>query len=195
MSNLRNINDLHEWNHNHDLRLIEPEGYERLKKNLELGQHSTLLIREDGTVLGGNNRLRAMKELGGFTEVEVTVLTFGQDDQGYYPIFNGRIYKRPDGTIPVHFQSIEQGEVECALSHNTNPAFYNKDGLVNLVSQFPEIAIEKYDLQFEEPISLDDVLASVVVPGADGEETGQEQLITCPHCGESFPKGGKSGGN
>jgi len=43
---------------------ISKKGFDRLLDEMKLGQHSTLLVMPDGTVLGGNQRLRAMKELG-----------------------------------------------------------------------------------------------------------------------------------
>ena len=54
-------------------RDVEAKDFERLKKQLELGEHSTLLVTTEGEVLGGNTRLRAYKELGKKTAKVVIV--------------------------------------------------------------------------------------------------------------------------
>lgn len=181
MAELRDINTLIEWDKNHDLRGISKTGVELLKKNLEFGQHSTLLIKPDGTVLGGNHRLKVMREMG-YTEVECTVLTFGQDDQGYYPIFNGREYKKPDGTRPKYFPTVEVLEIECALSHNNNPAFYQKDGLLNLIGNFPEINVAQHEVSFNQPENLGQWVEKVKL----GEQDKQAKPVTCPACNHVF---------
>lgn len=59
----RKISELKNWDKNP--RGIKKDDFERLKKQIQkLGQYKPLLITEDGTVLGGNMRLKAYKELG-----------------------------------------------------------------------------------------------------------------------------------
>lgn len=64
---LRNINDLTNWDNNP--RSILEEDFTRLKEQIKThGVYKTLLVNQDNIVLGGNMRLRAFRELG-VTEV------------------------------------------------------------------------------------------------------------------------------
>ena len=67
----RNIADLKNWDKN--ARTISKQKYDKLKERIKLrGMHDVLKIDENNIVLSGNQRLRALKELG-FSEVEVMV--------------------------------------------------------------------------------------------------------------------------
>lgn len=67
----RKIADLKLWDKNP--RSIKDDRFSELKKSIEeLGFNDVLKITEDGTVIGGNMRLRALQELG-FTDVPVIV--------------------------------------------------------------------------------------------------------------------------
>ena len=59
----KKIEELREWDKNP--RSISKENFERLKRQItKLGQYKPLLITNDGTVLGGNMRLKAYRDLG-----------------------------------------------------------------------------------------------------------------------------------
>ena len=76
-----NVDDLFLFKDNP--RDVEAKDFERLKKQLELGEHSTLLVTVEGEVLGGNTRLRAYKELGKKTAKVVIVEIVEADDKVY----------------------------------------------------------------------------------------------------------------
>lgn len=60
-------------NHSNNPRTITGQEYERLKKSIkELGYNQRILINLDHVVLSGNQRLRAIQELG-IEEVEVLI--------------------------------------------------------------------------------------------------------------------------
>jgi hypothetical protein len=70
---LRNIDDLSNWEDNP--RSILAEDFERLKKQIKrLGMYKPLLVNHDNIVLGGNMRLRALRDLGVTGDVYVTVV-------------------------------------------------------------------------------------------------------------------------
>lgn len=59
----RKVAQLQEWDENP--RTISPEEFERLKEHIQrLGVYKPLLINQSNIVLGGNMRLKALKELG-----------------------------------------------------------------------------------------------------------------------------------
>ena len=58
----RKLNELKLWDKNP--RSIREKDFERLKKQIkELGQYKPLLVLANGTVIGGNMRLRAYQDL------------------------------------------------------------------------------------------------------------------------------------
>ena len=67
----RKVSELKEWGDNP--RTISDSAYERLKDSItKRGFHDILKIDENNVVLSGNQRLKALKELG-YTEVECKV--------------------------------------------------------------------------------------------------------------------------
>src|SRR5258706_11091595 len=69
---LRNISELRLWKSNP--RSIGTDAYEALKNKIKrFGQFKPVIITANGEVLGGNMRLRAMRELG-INEVWVSVV-------------------------------------------------------------------------------------------------------------------------
>lgn len=60
---IRKVADLHEWDENP--RTIKQSEFERLQEQIRhLGVYKPLLINQNNIVLGGNMRLRALKDLG-----------------------------------------------------------------------------------------------------------------------------------
>lgn len=152
-----------EWEKNRDFRRINQVGEEMLESNLELGQHTTYLVKpkEDGryTALGGNHRLRKMHSMN-YTEADCKVLTYGfEENKGYYPIIDDRIYKRPDGTIPHYFQTIEELEIAMAFSHNTSPVYWNGEAVANATGNYQSINWRMFTKDFDEKVSIGDVIA------------------------------------
>lgn len=131
MSNLkqyRKTGELKNWDNNP--RSITKEGLERLKKQIvKLGQYKPLLITEDGTVLGGNMRLRAYRELG-VDEVWVSVVN----------------------------ANTEEDRIEYALSDNDRVGKYEADDLSDLIGNFPEVNWSDYAIDLQEPELVSDLI-------------------------------------
>lgn len=124
----KNIDELHNWDKNP--RSISEKGFERLKKQIQtLGMYKPLLVTEDGTVLGGNMRLRAYRELG-IKDVWVSVVD-----------------------APT-----EEKKLEYALSDNDRAGFYDDDLLANLTGELPDFNWGDYSVDLKEPTNLADLL-------------------------------------
>ena len=105
----RAISSLHNWENNP--RTATKDGIERLiKQRKKLGVYKPLLITEDGTVLGGNMRLKALEQMG---EKKVWVSVVQADT--------------------------EEKKIEYALSDNDRVGKYEGDQLANLIGNFPEV--------------------------------------------------------
>jgi len=128
MRETRKLSELHNWDKNP--RTITKEGLERLKKQItKLGQYKPLLITEDGTVLGGNMRLKAYQELG-VNEVWVSVVD-----------------------APT-----EGKKIEYALSDNDRVGKYEGDQLSDLIGNFPEVEWNDYAVDIKEPQLVSDIM-------------------------------------
>lgn len=122
----RKISELKEWTKNP--RSITAEGLERLKKQLiknkeEQGEwlYKPLIITQGGTVLGGNMRLKALKELKA-DEVWVSV---------------------------VKADSVDK-MLEIALSDNDRVGQYVYDEMLTLIAEFPAIQWQDYAVDLQE---------------------------------------------
>jgi ParB family chromosome partitioning protein len=125
----RTIDLLKNWEQNP--RGILKDDFERLKKQLQrFGQYKPILITEDGTVLGGNMRLKAMQELG-ITDVWVSVVD------------------APD----------EKTRLEYALSDNDRSGYYEEEKLAELVMSVPDLDLKEYKVDLGKLTNLDDLLS------------------------------------
>lgn len=117
----RKISELHNWENNP--RSITEEGIERLIKQIKkLGVYKPLLITEDGTILGGNMRFKALQQMG---EKEVWV--------------------------SVVDAPTEEKKIEYALSDNDRVGKYEADDLANLIGNFPTVEWGDYSVDIKEP--------------------------------------------
>jgi hypothetical protein len=153
------IDRLHNWEQNP--RSITKDDFARLKKHIaQSGQFKPLIVTIDGTVLGGNMRLRAFQDLG-ITEVWVSVV------------------EAPDAKT----------KLEYALLDNDRAGSYDEQALAELVTNTPEIALGDYKVDLGEPVDLSQLLAKFApsvadTPPTDGPRTPD---VTCPQCGHTFP--------
>lgn len=120
---LARVADLYGWKDNP--RDVESAEYKRLLKQIELGEHSTMLITADGEVLGGNTRLRAYKSLGK-EWAKVVIIDIKQDGDHYVAFVDGEQAKRT-------FDTPEQAKLEYALSHNDMVGTTNELKLAELL--------------------------------------------------------------
>src|SRR5690606_887797 len=117
----RKISQLHLWEKNP--RGIMTKDFDRLKRQIQkLGQYKPLLITEDGTVLGGNMRLRAYKDLG-IEEIWVSVVK----------------------------AETEAEKLEYALSDNDRAGYWEEDKLAEMIINTPELALHDYKIDLGEP--------------------------------------------
>lgn len=144
-----------EFRKTHELKLweanprnIKPKDFERLKKQIqELGQYKPLLITEDGTVIGGNMRLRAYMDLG-IEDVWVSVVNPKDKDQ----------------------------MLAYALSDNDRAGYYDDDLLANLSSAYPDFEWGNYAVDLQPPTTLDDLFKPDVVEDEVPEVSDEEPI-------------------
>lgn len=129
----RKISSLKGWDKNP--RSIKDKDFQRLKKMIEkLGEFKPLIILEDGTVLGGNMRLRVYKELG-WDEAWVSVVE----------------------------ADTEKEKLAYALADNERAGFYDEDLLANLTGEFPDFEWGDYAVDLKPPATLADLFPEEVV--------------------------------
>jgi len=149
--NYANINDLANWKKNP--RSITKDSFERLKKQIQrLGKYKPLLITNDGIVVGGNMRIRALRALG-IKTVQVTVIEFHNDGGKYYATIDG---EREGDAL---FNSPEEGMMEYSLSDNDRAGFYDDDLLANLMPEF-DINWADYAIDLHRPVTIDELIYS-----------------------------------
>lgn len=153
------LSEIKPWENNKSLRGIKHEGFDRIKKNLQLGQHTPLLVYKNENneyiCIGGNHRLMAMKELN-YAESDCMLLTFESDENGFYGVINGKVYRDKEGKIGKYYKSVDQGLIEFSFSHNMSSAFYLEDEVLNYVGSLPDIDWSLYNADFEPPVTLAD---------------------------------------
>lgn len=116
-------------------RNIRPDDFKRLKKQIEeLGVYKPLIAcKENGgyTVLGGNMRLRALKDMG-IKEVDISIIE----------------------------PKSEAEKIKYALSDNDRVGEYMEDELAELIYPFKdEIDLSDYKVDLGEPASLEDLIS------------------------------------
>jgi hypothetical protein len=205
------VEQLHNWDDNP--KTLSEDGFERLKKQIKLGQHSTLLVMSDGTVIGGNSRLRVMREYN-IPTAKCIILDFMPTDDGFVPTLDGEVQKDPETGEVIKFNSIEDGKLAYALSHNDEVGVYSKDDMANIIpnhdldwSMFGALTKENVSVAdwvdnvapgaLEDLAGMDDELPSETLQvgeesKASEPETKQDpeykerELCECPDCGNVF---------
>lgn len=144
----RAISSLHNWEHNP--RTVTKEGIERLIKQIKkLGIYKPLIITEDGTVLGGNMRLKALEQMG-----------------------------EKNAWVSIVKAETEEKKIEYALSDNDRVGKYEGDQLANLIGNFPEVEWNDYAVDIKEPELVSDLMDSfkeVEEDEAPAVETGPSE--------------------
>jgi len=123
------INKLKLWDKNP--RSITKKDFERLKKQIkDLGEYKPIIITPDGTVIGGNMRLRAYKELG-VKKCWVSIVE----------------------------PKDEAEKTEIALSDNDRAGYYDEDMLAELAYGL-DIDYADYSVDIKEPTNLADLISN-----------------------------------
>lgn len=181
------LDELENWSENP--KDIEPEDLDRLQTLLDdLGQFKPLIVTDDGTVIGGNQRLKAMREMG-WDDAFVTVIDPTDKDE----------------------------MMEIALADNDRAGYYEEDRMGDLLDKY-DIDVDRFKVDFYAPQDLEQSLSAPADPedfasnggGADdvlddfepADETGTldettsdggdftdadaAATTTCPDCGHEF---------
>lgn len=155
MADYRDISTLHNWEHNP--RSMTKDGLDRLIKQIKkLGVYKPLLITEDGTVLGGNMRLQALRELG---EKQVWVSVVKADT--------------------------EEKKIEYALSDNDRAGKYEADQLANLIGNFPDMEWGDYTVDISDPLPTGG-LSEMFAPTENTSQLDEKEKDKCPKCGYEY---------
>ena len=179
-----NVKDLYLFKDNP--RDVEAKDFERLKKQLELGEHSTLLVTVEGEVLGGNTRLRAYKELGKDT-AKVVIAEIVETSEGVHIVIDGRKSIRT-------FDTVMQAKIELALSHNDAIGTNNELKLAELMTVH-NVPTELYSVATKiTPVAdiinnlspSEDEDASKEL-NADDYLNADKDVISCPRCDFEIP--------
>jgi hypothetical protein len=178
----KKIDELHVWEDNP--RSITFESFDRLKKQIsDLGQYKPLLITDDGTVIGGNMRFRALEDMG-VKEVACVMIEFRKGERGWQAKVGGESQKKV-------FNTKQQAMIEYALSDNDRAGTYDDQKLVELVMQNPQIELESYSVDLGTQTTLLQLKNSF--DGGDEEpkekeldENNVETEHECPKCGYLF---------
>lgn len=159
------IGQLDLWDKNP--RGISKVDFARLKKQItKLGVYKPLVAyqsKDRYVVLGGNMRLRALKDMG-IKEVEVSVVE----------------------------AKTEARRIEIALSDNDRAGFYEEDKLAELVyPEIENLDLEDYKVDLGEAVDLKKVIEGVSSPAGGGDQEGIDKLVenesvVCPECGHEF---------
>ncbi len=125
----RDITTLRNWDVNP--RAIKKDKFEELKKRMQrFGQIKPIVVMPDGEVLGGNMRLRAMKEIG-VTKVWVSEVE----------------------------PKTEAEKIEIALTDNEEFGYYIDQQVAELVAKYKDdIDLAKYSIHLKEPETLAEIL-------------------------------------
>mgnify|MGYP001561091323 CR=1 FL=1 len=189
----KKLSDLKEYEVNKDIRTITKSQYERLKKDLNTkGQIKNLLVTSDNIVIGGNHRVKAMKDLG-WTDARVETIGFEQEPDGWVAIIHGEpqrmeFYKTKEAAMFAY--SIKDNDNEYAV--------YNKEQLM--------IYADTYEMPYEEihvaidtlpsfaqvvnsSVNADKIDLNVAVTEDGNKEKKIKEIdVICPFCEKSFKK-------
>lgn len=124
-----NISKLRNWDKNP--RAIKSDKFQELKNRIKkYGQFKPVITTIDGEVIGGNMRLRAMKDLG-----------------------------MQDIWVSVVEPKTEAEKIEIALADNEEMGYYQEDQLAELISSYKnEIKLESFSIHLGEGVNLEDLL-------------------------------------
>lgn len=163
------IGNLSNWQSNP--RNIDEKSFNRLKDQLSLkGQFAPLLVMPDGTVLGGNMRLKALTELG-IQDIWITMVNFLANDSGLF-------IAELDGVAQTQtYASKEDGMLDWAMSHNDDFGWTDSELLANMMPGH-QIDWSQHALTFDPPQSVQDMLDSVA-PNPLNSEFKHSVVVMC----------------
>lgn len=143
------LDDLELWEDNP--RSTHDADLERLQDHLrELGQFKPMLCTPDGTVIGGNQRLKAMREMDEWDEAWVAVI-------------------EPDS---------EDEMMEIAMADNDRAGYYDEERMADLLGDY-DVDVSRFKIDFFAPQDLASNLAGQMNPEelleADSDDEGGDE--------------------
>ena len=147
-------------------RTATQEAMDRLKKQIfNLGQYKPIIVdTRTGYIVGGHMRLEALKQLG-INKALVSYITSDSDAHA----------------------------MEYMLSDNDHIGVTDKEALVEMLSELPEVRLEDFAIQVEEPENLGDFMeqfdtADVTDTSSSDTETSTQPDCICSTCGAKHKK-------
>jgi len=141
------LDNLHNWELNP--REISDQGKERLKKQVQsLGQYKPLLVTKDGTVIGGNMRLKVYNELEK-QDIWVSIIEIKEKEEKYKVFIDNEEQEKT-------FDSEKQAMLEYSLSDNDRAGFYVEDLTISLSKEL-NIDLEMYSIDIANPKLISDL--------------------------------------
>lgn len=185
VANYIDVNELQHHPKNHELRNISDARMQDLKQSIiKKGLYEPLLVwTKDNTVLAGNQRLKAIKEL---------------IDEGY-AFFTPGMKKL--NQIPVVMEDVDDKRaLEILHQANNHHGDWAQEKLAQAIKEAEEMGIEAADLGYTEQYikrimkEADDVAASLTKSTDYSEKNkeidtgtfGEDLDHTCPRCGFSY---------
>lgn len=164
------VKDLRNWQDNP--KDVMQDDFARLHTQLDLGEHSALLVTSDGEVLGGNTRLRAYQQAQK-QDAKIILIDIFDDESGTRARVDGVLAERV-------FDSPQQAKIEYALSHNDMVGAYNDDKLSQLLQLFP-VSTDVYKV-----INLSLPVEQVVLENSGFGNNLDERDTDSDHLGKSL---------
>lgn len=179
------IEELKPWEDNP--RAIEKVDYNRMIERIKGRQIFPLLVMEDGTVLGGNMRLRGYTELGR-KEVWVSIIELQEE--------NGKFVGYVNGERDIYtFSTREEGMLKYAVISNESFGKWMEQELAEYVAEHT-IDMEDYNIGVGKFVPISEVVKEFGVgytvedAKAEAEELEKEEKdptsVKCPRCGLKF---------
>lgn len=159
----KSVDSLKEWDKNP--RSINSDAFDRLKAQITRhGVYKPLIVDQDGVIIGGNMRYKALKSLG---VDKVSVI--------------------------VHHCKDDAERIEIALSDNDRAGYYNETELHELV-QLNDIDGELYSIDLTESKTIEEIINAEPTEQTEGGEVDTEGLLggggekthICPRCSFEF---------
>lgn len=157
---VRKLSQLTLWEDNP--RAIDEVDLERLKSLItKLGLFKTFVVTKDGTILGGNQRYKACKDLG-IEDVPCSI---------------------------VKADTLEE-KLDYALADNDRAGYYVEEKIRELVLKAPNLDLKLYSLDIGKPASLEFVINNnedfELKEKNESDELKTKDKVTCPSCGLEF---------
>jgi len=170
-----NVSDLRNWEHNP--RYIKEEDFEQLVLDLENEEIKPMIVLDDGTVLGGNMRLRAYRKLGK-EKAWVTVISLRNDGELVTAFVNGIENK-------TKFQSEEDAMLHYSTVDNSAYGANDPDKLAELFYK-SALPIENYLVTMGEPQPISDLVKDVSEELEEETKEKKIKKLSCPSCGHEW---------